>query len=560
MAFLNNIHIINFRVHRDTVIDNFNNFLALVGKNDVGKSSVLDALDFFFNGTSCLKDERKIKSKNVKVECQLGDSVVKRVIDKSNVVIPSIYYIRFKAEQHEDEDINLYTIDELQLVVDNQVERYLDKNPHISEKRFKSLRNQIEDLLSSFEYVIYLKDFLLPLFDNKKESLSEFLLNDFDYDLRVFKQYAEGKSNQDDLFISFKQFCKLFKASLNSYTGNFNIVSAKEFLVQHIGDKSIKDIVVNFQTIDDLNFAVKSKADIMSLFDSTIEVDVINQLFSELMTKWKKLLMGFGSTAIIPIGKRGSGVKRICSLFYHLLQSIMHTGCRQTKYIFAIDEPEISLHPEQQRILIDILKQVSDSFDNIQIIITSHSPVILDKLNDNEIFVLPQKDNRKVKRCIKVDHSINETIYIAFNEPSIAYHQELFGFIHNVLMERYEKDIDNFKNEWDTNYKRPNNGLEVGSISAVDLWLKHYGVNDNYFWYNVKKNGDIIDEPNRSLPYCVRNYIDHPLKKDRSKPNNDAHNRAFENNKKYAKLELIQKSIEIMRKFIIDNTNIFPDL
>ena len=427
------------------------------------------------------------------------------------------------------------------------MERYLDKNYYMTQYRYHLQRQSLEKLFQSFDAILSLKDYLFPIFSNDtQETLCDFLSKSFDYNDRDFKKYAQTKDNELDLLDKFKQIRFFIIPS-------YRDVGTNEFFNRCIGGKSIRNILFNFTDFNDLSYTIKSKDKILSIFDDTIFIDNID----DLLNQWEVLLTGFKTNKSIKIGNRGSGVKRICSLYYHIMQSIMHSGCRKRKYIFAIDEPEISLHPEQQRVLVDILKQVTDSFDNIQIIITSHSPFILDKLNDNEIFVLPQKDNRKVKRCIKVDHSINETIYIAFNEPSIAYHQELFGYIHNVLMERYEKDIDNFKIEWDTNYKRPNNGLEVGSISAVDLWLKHYGVNDNYYWYNVKKNGDIIDEPNRSLPYCVRNYIDHPLKKDRSKPNNDAHNRAFENNKKYAKIELIQKSIEIMRKFIIDNTKYF---
>lgn len=47
MAVLNKLHIKNFRVHKDTLIEKIGKLLALVGKNDIGKSSVLDSLDVF---------------------------------------------------------------------------------------------------------------------------------------------------------------------------------------------------------------------------------------------------------------------------------------------------------------------------------------------------------------------------------------------------------------------------------------------------------------------------------------------------------------------------------
>ena len=43
------VKIENFRAYRDQVVIDFNDLTAFVGKNDVGKSTILDALDIFFN-------------------------------------------------------------------------------------------------------------------------------------------------------------------------------------------------------------------------------------------------------------------------------------------------------------------------------------------------------------------------------------------------------------------------------------------------------------------------------------------------------------------------------
>ena len=39
----------NFRGYREETIINFDDLTAFVGKNDVGKSTILEALDIFFN-------------------------------------------------------------------------------------------------------------------------------------------------------------------------------------------------------------------------------------------------------------------------------------------------------------------------------------------------------------------------------------------------------------------------------------------------------------------------------------------------------------------------------
>ena len=49
----------NFRRYRNETTITFDDLTVLVGKNDVGKSTILEALDIFFNdGTGCIKIDK----------------------------------------------------------------------------------------------------------------------------------------------------------------------------------------------------------------------------------------------------------------------------------------------------------------------------------------------------------------------------------------------------------------------------------------------------------------------------------------------------------------------
>lgn len=48
----------NFRAHKDTTI-NFHDLSVIMGKNDIGKSSILDALDLFFNSSNTKKIDKE---------------------------------------------------------------------------------------------------------------------------------------------------------------------------------------------------------------------------------------------------------------------------------------------------------------------------------------------------------------------------------------------------------------------------------------------------------------------------------------------------------------------
>lgn len=46
---LKSFKIKNFRSYKDEISINFDNLTAIIGKNDVGKSTILEAMDIFFN-------------------------------------------------------------------------------------------------------------------------------------------------------------------------------------------------------------------------------------------------------------------------------------------------------------------------------------------------------------------------------------------------------------------------------------------------------------------------------------------------------------------------------
>lgn len=102
--------------------------------------------------------------------------------------------------------------------------------------------------------------------------------------------------------------------------------------------------------------------------------------------------------------------------------------------IYAIEEPETSQHSENQKKLIKALSQLAET-NGVQVIITTHSPTIVKKLDFANIRIV-SKDNEGARKIIDTPQpqslpyrSLNEVNYIAFSEISEEYHNELFGHI-----------------------------------------------------------------------------------------------------------------------------------
>ncbi len=90
----------------------------------------------------------------------------------------------------------------------------------------------------------------------------------------------------------------------------------------------------------------------------------------------------------ILINKRGSGVKRLILLnFFRAEAERRAENGNNTGVVYGIEEPETSQHPDSQRILINALKELAQK-PNVQVLLTTHSPVIVKKLNFSDICLI----------------------------------------------------------------------------------------------------------------------------------------------------------------------------
>ena len=135
----------------------------------------------------------------------------------------------------------------------------------------------------------------------------------------------------------------------------------------------------------------------------------------------------------IPINKRGSGVKRLVllSFFRAEAERRIQEG-NNTGIIYAIEEPETSQHFNNQRVLIKALKELSKAA-NTQVILTTHSPVIVKELDFENLRLIYENENGKcillAESAVLKYPSLNEVNYLAYGEVTEEYHNELYGFL-----------------------------------------------------------------------------------------------------------------------------------
>lgn len=146
------------------------------------------------------------------------------------------------------------------------------------------------------------------------------------------------------------------------------------------------------------------------------------------MTPYKKasLINETPNGLNIQLEAMGSGYEMIFSLIYSFYLSTQ--SCKDL--IILIDEPELHLHPKIQREFIKLLLEFSKT---AQIIITTHSPILVKHLleNNNVVSYVLTKVGDDVSVSTVVERklpylSANEINYIAFNLATEEYHNELY--------------------------------------------------------------------------------------------------------------------------------------
>ena len=197
------------------------------------------------------------------------------------------------------------------------------------------------------------------------------------------------------------------------------------------------------------------------------------------------------------ISEKGNGLQRALALAIIQVYSKVSTKDENTQ--FLIDEPEIYLHPKAQDKLIDSLVNLSKNGN--QVFITTHSPYILRHYReDNDSIIIlslkkesNQKEINSVNSLLFSPTSIGEVTYKAFGVPNVDLHQLLFTKIY-IYWIRNENPDNSCLSAFDDTFLKPE--CIKQSLSTKSFFPRVRGT-----WKT---------EQQRTIPYIVRNEIDHP--------------------------------------------------
>lgn len=311
---LKSVKLKNFRGYKDEVIVPFKKITGLIGKNDAGKSTILEALEIFFNNSliSCKKNDLNIhaESENIEISCTFTDLPNNITLDTSSETSLKDEYLLNLQNELEIKKV-------FKATVSKPKEKVFIVANHPSQTDFN-------DLLS------------LKISDLRKRAKS----------LNIPEETYNANNN----------------ASLRS--------------------------------------AIWNNCDNLKLKLQEMDKDLAQSLSTEFKSepKWNSIFkLNINSDNGIPINKRGSGIRRLILLNFFRAEAERKVQDTNQNIIYAFEEPETSLHPNHQIMLIESFLSLSSN-PNSQIILTTHTPNLASMLPlESLIYIDSNNKNNKVQ-------------------------------------------------------------------------------------------------------------------------------------------------------------------
>ncbi|MDR0919758.1 MAG: ATP-binding protein [Oscillospiraceae bacterium] len=468
----------NFRGYKDEVEIEFGNLTAFVGKNDIGKSTILEALDIFFNeGKGVVKLDKDDTNKQA---TENGDNEI--VLSVCFEELPTSIVI---------DSTNKTTLQEEYLLNSNNQLEIIKKYPNAGKEKVFIKANHptnsnCNDLLQkkNTDLQKIIRDNSISCEDQTRNAIMRTSIwNHYGSDLQLSEieidvTKGDGIKSIWDKLSSYLPLYSLFQSDRKNSDGDSEVQDPlKEAVKQILNDTALK------QKFEEIATEVKTKLQDVA----TRTLDKIQEMNPEIANtlnpvipsakdlKWGDVFkyVSIAGDENIPINKRGSGVKRLILLNFFRAEAERRKIERDTpSIIYAIEEPETSQHTEHQKKLIQAFLSLSES-DNTQVIITTHSAALVKELKFEHLRLIQTNTTGKTIEKVLANQlpypSLNEVNYLAFSEISEEYHNELYGHIE------FEGKINEFKSgkSQDMDYKKTKKGQEISEKLILTEYIRH---------------------------------------------------------------------------------------
>ena len=389
---LERVIISGFRSYRDKITVDISEMTAFIGKNNIGKTSILEALDGFFNSTIDADDfSTNNCGKKILIGCVFSNPPEK-------IFIADDSYIVLKDEKMLNKDgcFEIYKEwDEFAgraILTNTYIKSYTAYNKVIKNLIHKN-KDELQEILNEFGSEKMPKNKK----NMRKEIYSHYCrtensnMRDINIDLykcpKGFSPLSDGSMVLRSINRKYLPMYTLFRIDQIFQDGSNAIDTSLNY--------ALKSALNDFE--DELNDIynkvvgqVHSMAQLATRKFEEKYLDVPLDVIPKYEPNWHRAftLTGLESDDEVQFSKKGTGFRRLVMLaFFSEMVKKRHSERADGKYdpsvIYAIEEPENSQHPKIQHSIVEMLTDLVHA--GAQVLITTHVPELMKLIETDSI-------------------------------------------------------------------------------------------------------------------------------------------------------------------------------
>jgi predicted ATP-dependent endonuclease of OLD family len=374
---LKQIKLKNFRGYcEEQALDVEDTITAIVGKNDSGKSSILEALEIYFDNGIPDIDDLNVdcgKDREIIITCVFDDLPDSITVDSTaDTTLQQEYMVNGDGDLEISKTYrcNNKTVDKEPLIYIRALHPTLENYDDLLTLKIDDLKKRAKDIgvKSSDDRV---SNEIRKAIWQKADNLSQQEVNLSYTDLsEKFQSVYKNLEKQFPLFFIFKVDRQTTDA--DSEAKDPIQVAVKEAKKQF--DNQIQALEQEIVTV------VKEVTE--RALKKLHEMDP--SLAEKLTPEFKKRPSWLFDFKIhdqrgVPLNKRGSGTRRLVLLNFFRAEAERQSASGEANIIYAMEEPETSQHPNNQNIIIKSLLELADDTKR-QVLISTHSSELIEQL------------------------------------------------------------------------------------------------------------------------------------------------------------------------------------
>lgn len=395
----------NFRIFKEITTIDFDNLTVFIGKNDIGKSTILEVLEIFFND----KDARiKIDKDDLSKGADSSEILIGVVFEDlpKELIIDTTVETNLKEEYllNKDGNLEIHKIYSNGKLKETSILANHPNNPNLKDLlslKISELKTRAQDLS------IDLSEEDKRVSSKIRKAIRENINEEIELEEISILVDKEGAKQIWEQLKNYMPLCALFQSDRENVDQDSEVQDPMKIAIKKI--LRGEELQVKLERIQK-----EVETTITEIANQTIEKlnemnpEIAQELKPEIPgPKWESVFKGItiSSDEGIPLNKRGSGVRRLILLSFFRAEAEKKKEERNVpNIIYAFEEPETSQHPEHQRKLIEAFLELS-SRDDTQIILSTHSPGIASLLPVESLRFLSKRDGQ-----ILIEKGTNEIL------------------------------------------------------------------------------------------------------------------------------------------------------